>query len=111
LGRCPHLLNLTAKPKRSSKKGEKLDLAYVLPTPKLIEEGRPYHFPSYTMSSINQANKEKKCTIKLENEGGGVRNSYQIPQRGLEVLCVSLWGSQEPPTRFDIPAKLASFAC
>ena len=36
---------------------------------------------------------------------GGLRNSYQIPQRGLEVLCVSLWGSQKPPTRSDIPAK------
>jgi hypothetical protein len=101
-----------AKRKETQKESEKLDLAYVLPTPKLIEERRPYHFPSYTMSSNNQANKEKKCTIKLENEGGGgVRNSYQIPQRGLEVLCVSLWGSQKPPTRSDIPAKSASFAC
>jgi len=27
------------------------------------------------------------------------------------VLCVSLWGSQEPSTRSDIPIKTASFSC
>jgi hypothetical protein len=41
-------------------KGKKLDLAYVLPTHKLEEEGRPYHFPSYTSSLNNQANKKEK---------------------------------------------------
>jgi hypothetical protein len=59
LRRCPHLLNLTAKLKETQKESEKPDLAYVLPTPKLIEEGRPYHFPSYTMSSNNQAKREE----------------------------------------------------
>jgi hypothetical protein len=39
---------------------EKLDLAYVLPTHKLEEEGRPYHFPSYTSSLNNQTNKKEK---------------------------------------------------
>ena len=60
LGRCPHLLNLTAKLERNSKNEKMLDLAYVLPTQRLIEEGRPYHFPSYTMSSNNQAKREEE---------------------------------------------------
>ena len=49
---------------------EKVDLAQVLPIPKLTRERRPYHFSSYSMSFKNQAKKEKKCTIKLENERG-----------------------------------------
>jgi hypothetical protein len=61
LRRCPHLLNLAAKLEENSKiEGKKLDLAYVLPTHKLEEEGRPYHFPSYTSSLNNQANKKEK---------------------------------------------------
>jgi hypothetical protein len=36
-----------------------LDLAYVLPAHKLKEEGRPYHFPPYTLSLNNQAKKEE----------------------------------------------------
>ena len=69
-----------------------LDLAYVLPTPRLIEEGRPYHFPSYTMSSNNQANKEKKCTIKLENEEGGLEIATKSP-KGVLKCCVCLFGA------------------
>jgi hypothetical protein len=58
LRRCPHLLNLTAKLGRKLQKEKMLDLAYDLPTPRLIEEGRLYHFPSYSMSSKNQAKRE-----------------------------------------------------
>jgi hypothetical protein len=61
LGRCPHLQNLTAKLRKTQKKVEKVDLAHVLPIPKLIEERRPYHFPSYTMSFNNQAKKRKSA--------------------------------------------------
>jgi hypothetical protein len=63
LRKCPHLLNLVANLKKTQKKKEKLDLAYVLPTHKLKEEGRPYHFPSYTLSSNNQANKRKSALL------------------------------------------------
>jgi hypothetical protein len=70
-----------------------LDLAYVLPTHKLKEEGRPYHFSSYNLSSNNQANKRKKCTSRLENERRGLEIATKFPPRGLEALCVSLWGS------------------
>jgi hypothetical protein len=71
LGRCPHLPKPHSQAKRDSKKWKNSDLAHVLPFPKLIEERRPYHFTSYTMSFNNQAKKEKKCTRKLENERGG----------------------------------------
>jgi hypothetical protein len=56
-----------SKPCGQAKKTEKwkgkLDLAYVLPTHKLKEEGRPYHFPSYTLSSNNQAKKGKSALL------------------------------------------------
>jgi hypothetical protein len=45
---------------RKTQKGEKMDLGHVLPIPKLTEEGRSYHFPSYTMSFNNQAKKREK---------------------------------------------------
>jgi hypothetical protein len=46
--------------RKLKKTKEKLDLAYVLPTHKLEEEGRPYHFPSYTSSLNTQTNKKEK---------------------------------------------------
>jgi hypothetical protein len=68
LRRCPHLLNLAAKLEENSKKKikEGARSTHVLPTHKFEEEGRPYHFPSYTSSSNQQANKREKCTSKLE---------------------------------------------
>jgi hypothetical protein len=75
LRRCPHLLNLAAKLEENSKnlKGKRLDLPTSYLPNKLEEEGRPYHFPSYTSSSNKQANKEEKCTSKLEKEGKSKR--------------------------------------
>jgi hypothetical protein len=70
LGRCPHLQNLTAKLRETQKKWKNLDLAHVLPIPKLTEGRRPYHFSSYTMSFNKQAKKEEKRTRMLENERG-----------------------------------------
>jgi len=70
LGRCPHLQNLTAKLRNTQKEVEKLDLAHVLPIPKLTKGRRPYHFSSYTMSFNKQAKKEEKRTRMLENERG-----------------------------------------
>jgi hypothetical protein len=56
LRRCPYFLNLVAKLEENSKKTKgKLDLAYVLPTHKLEEEGRPYHFPLHF--KLEQSNK------------------------------------------------------
>jgi hypothetical protein len=72
-------------------KGKMLDLAYVLPTHKLKEEGRSYHFPSYTLSSNNQA-KKKKCTTKLENERRGLEIATKFPQ-GVLKCCVCLFGA------------------
>jgi hypothetical protein len=64
LRRCPHLLNLVAKLEENRKmKKEKLDLTYVLPTHKLKEEERSYHFPSYTLSSNNQAQEGKSALL------------------------------------------------
>ena len=68
---CPHLLNLATKLKKTQEMKEKLDLAYILPTHKLKEEGRPYHFPSYTLSSNNQANKRKSALLGLKKTRGG----------------------------------------
>jgi hypothetical protein len=81
LGRCPHLQNLTAKLRKTKRKVEKVDLAHVLPIPKLTHGRRPYHFSSYTMSFNIQAKKEKKCTRKLENERG-VEEYLPNPPKG-----------------------------
>jgi hypothetical protein len=48
-----------------------LDLAHVLPIPKLTNGRRPYLFSSYTMSFNKQVKEEEKCTRMLENEKGG----------------------------------------
>jgi hypothetical protein len=77
--------------RKKLKKMKMLDLAYVLPTPRLIEEGRPYHFPSYIMSSNKQAKKEKKCTIKLENERRGLGIATKSP-KGVLKCCVCFFG-------------------
>jgi hypothetical protein len=53
LRRCPHLLNLTTKlGKTQQKKKKQARSTHVLVYPRLEEEGRPYHFPSYTSSEI-----------------------------------------------------------
>jgi hypothetical protein len=51
-----------ARKKQKNGKG-KLDLAYVLPTHELKEERRSYHFPSYTLSSNNQAKQGKGALL------------------------------------------------
>jgi hypothetical protein len=70
----------------------KLDLAYVLPTHKLKEEGRPYHFPSYTLSLNNQAKTRKKCTSRLEKDKRGLEIATKLPQ-GILKCCVCLFGA------------------
>jgi hypothetical protein len=101
-----------AKLEENSKKIKENARSSLRPTyPQAQEEGRPYHFPSYTLSSNNQANERKKCTSRLENDKRGLEIATKLPPRGLEVLCVSLWGSQEPSTISDTPVKTASFAC
>jgi hypothetical protein len=75
--------------RKLKKTKEKLDLAHVRPTHKLEEEGRPYHFPSYTSSLNNQTNKKKKCTSRLRKDKRGLEIATKSP-RGLGVLCVSL---------------------
>jgi hypothetical protein len=53
LRRCPHLLNHTAKLGKTQQKKEKQARStHVLVYPRLEEEERPYHFPSYTSSEI-----------------------------------------------------------
>jgi hypothetical protein len=74
LRRCPHLLNLAEKLEENSKnEGKKTRSTHVLPTHKLEEEGRPYHFPSYTSSSNNKQIEGEKCTSKLEMDKRGER--------------------------------------
>jgi hypothetical protein len=70
----------------------KLYLAYVLPTHKLKEEGRLYHFPYYTLSSNSQANKRKKCTSRIENDKRGLGIATKFPQ-GVLKCCVCLFGA------------------
>jgi hypothetical protein len=66
--------------RKLKKKREKARSTHVLPTHKLEEEGRPYHFPSYTSSSNNQAKKEEKCTSKLEKDKRGLEIATKLPQ-------------------------------
>jgi hypothetical protein len=74
LRRCPHLLNHTAKlGKTQQKRKKQARSTHVLVYPRLEEEGRSYHFPSYTSSEIQQANKAKSALSKLENEKKGER--------------------------------------
>jgi hypothetical protein len=58
--------------RRKLKKNEgKARSTYVLPTHKLEEEGRPYHFPSYTSSLNKKTKTRKKCTSRLEKTREG----------------------------------------
>jgi hypothetical protein len=57
LGRFPHLQNLMAKLRKTKKKVEKVDLAHVLPIPKLTRGRRSYHFSYNTMILKNQGEK------------------------------------------------------
>jgi hypothetical protein len=81
LRRCPHLLNLAAKLVKNSKnEGKKARSTHVLPTHKLEEDGRLYHFPSYTSSLNKQTKTREKCTSRLEKDKRRLEIATKLPQ-------------------------------